>query len=410
MGQDTMRLAGEPTRIPVAGELSPWVDEFRRVLTEGGFTRHTVTTHTHLIADLSDWLTRRGLTAERFTVDEVAVFFSRPTDCRPDRIGIHTRRGADDGIPPRARLDSRGVPSHAERTDRIPDRGILSLPGIGPGFGPVVDPAISDNGTTVLDRLAGTADGDVAGPFSGPGHRVRPGRGIPPAGLVGQVSGHRVAVAASIPDVAGHAPAGLATAVPAVAGWGLQSLPRGINANLLTAMLSGCDRNAPLGRRDYAILLMLSRMGLRNGEVCRLGLDDINWSAGEVLIHGKGNRLEHVPLPVDVGRALVEYLTDGRPVLGDSRRVFLIGRAPFTGLTLGTMVSVVAAAARRAGAAGPVSPHRLRHTVASDLLAKGAPLIEIGQLLRHQVESTTAIYAKLDYHALRELVRPWPGA
>ena len=175
-------------------------------------------------------------------------------------------------------------------------------------------------------------------------------------------------------------------------------------------MLSGCDRHTPLGRRDYAILLMLSRMGLRNGEVCRLGLDDIDWAAGEVMIHGKGNHHERMPLPVDVGQAIVEYLTDGRPVLGDSRRVFLIARAPFTGLTLSGMVSVVVAAARRVGAVEPVSPHRLRHTVASDLLTKGAPLIEIGQLLRHQVESTTAIYAKLDYHALRELVRPWPGA
>lgn len=117
-----------------------------------------------------------------------------------------------------------------------------------------------------------------------------------------------------------------------------------------------------------------------------------------------------MPLPVDVGRALVEYLTDGRPVLGACRRVFLIARAPFAGLTLSGMTSVVVAAARRAGATGPVSPHRLRHTVASDLLTKGAGLVEIAQLLRHQTESTTAIYAKLDYHALGELVRPWPGA
>jgi site-specific recombinase XerD len=210
--------------------------------------------------------------------------------------------------------------------------------------------------------------------------------------------------------VSGRAPAGLAMAVPPVAGWGLRSLPRGISGDLLAAMLAGCDRHTPLGRRDFAILLMLSRMGLRNGEVCRFGLDDIDWKAGEVLIPGKGNRHERMPLPVDVGQALVEYLSDGRATLGSSRQVFLIDRAPFTGLTLSAMGSIVAAAAHRAGATGPVSPHRLRHTVASDLLTRGAPLSEIGQLLRHQDETTTVIYAKLDHRALRELVRPWPGA
>ena len=170
--------------------------------------------------------------------------------------------------------------------------------------------------------------------------------------------------------VSGHVPAGLAAAVPAVAGWGLQSLPRGIGSDLVAAMLAGCDRRTPLGRRDYAILLMLSRMGLRNGEVCRLRLDDIDWQAGEVLVHGKGNRHEQMPLPVDVGQALVEYLTDGRPMLGDCRRVFLIGRAPFNGLTISGMCSIVAAAARRAGAADRSAHTGCGTRSASDLLTR----------------------------------------
>lgn len=210
--------------------------------------------------------------------------------------------------------------------------------------------------------------------------------------------------------VAGQVPVGLAAAVPSVAGWGLASLPRGIGAELVTAMLTGCDRSCAMGRRDYAILLVLARLGLRNGEVCRLEIDDINWQRGEVLIRGKGNRHEMLPLPMDVGQALVDYFTAGRGSPGRCRRVFVIGRAPFAALSLSAVVSIVGAAARRAGATVSVSPHRLRHTVASDLLAKGAPLVEVGQLLRHQAERTTAIYAKLDHRALGELVRPWPGA
>lgn len=410
MGQDTMRLAGEPTRIPVAGELSPWVDEFRRVLTEGGFTRHTVTTHTHLIADLSDWLTRRGLAAEQFTVDELPVFLADRRTA--GRTALVSKRGA---APMMAFLRERSL---------IP---AASLPAPSGPTGCLIAEYCryleSERGLAPLSilRYLTTARLFLTGlpqPLTATLQDLSAAQVI--AFVLDEASRRRAWSAKSLVTalrsllrflhVAGHAPAGLATAVPAVAGWGLQSLPRGIDGALLTAMLSGCDRTAALGRRDYAILLMLSRMGMRNGEVCRLGLDDINWAAGEVLIHGKGNHHGRMPLPVDVGQALVEYLTDGRPVLGDSRRVFLIGRAPFTGMTLSTMVSVVAAAARRAGAAGPVSPHRLRHTVASDLLARGAPLIEIGQLLHHQVESTTAIYAKLDYHALRELIRPWPGA
>jgi site-specific recombinase XerD len=164
-----------------------------------------------------------------------------------------------------------------------------------------------------------------------------------------------------------------------------------------------------MGRRDYAILLLLSRLGMRNGEVARLELGDVDWQAGQLLVRGKGNRFETLPLPVDVGQALVDYLSDGRSVRIRSRRLFVIARAPYTGLTLSGMCSVVVAAGRRSGV-GPVSPHRLRHTVASELLARGAPLVEIGQLLRHRAEVTTAIYAKLDHRALGGLTRPWPGA
>jgi integrase/recombinase XerD len=209
--------------------------------------------------------------------------------------------------------------------------------------------------------------------------------------------------------VSGHVPQSLAAAVPSVAGWGLGTLPRAVGAEQVTALLASCDRASSLGRRDYAILLLLSRLGLRISEVAHLRLADIDWRAGQMAIRGKGNRHEVLPLPADVGRAVADYLVRGRPPGIESRAVFVIGRAPFTPLSLSAVDSIVAAACDR-GEIARISPHRLRHTVASDLLARGAPLVEVGQLLRHRAESTTAIYAKLDHRMLGALMRPWPGA
>jgi site-specific recombinase XerD len=404
MCRETLQWAGGASRIPVTGELSPLVEEFRNVLRENGFNRRTVAAHTRLVADLSTWLNERGLKAEEFSVDEIPVFLA-------------DRRSAGRT----ALVSARGV---APLLQFLRDRGVIPAASMPTPIGPA-DQLVAQY-CRYLEQERGLA------PLSILRYRITARlflTALPdplPTTLrelsarqvhqfvLDEVTHRRAWSAKSLVTalrsllrflhVGGLAPAGLAMAVPAVAGWGLRSLPRGINGDLLTAMLAGCDRDTPPGRRDFAILLMLSRMGLRNGEVCRLGLDDIDWKAGEVLIHGKGDHHERMPLPVDVGQALVEYLTEGRATLGSSRQVFLIGRAPFTGLTLSAM------AARRAGAIGPVSPHRLRHTLASDLLTRGASLSEIGQLLRHQVETTTVIYAKLDYHALRELVRPWPGA
>jgi integrase/recombinase XerD len=194
-----------------------------------------------------------------------------------------------------------------------------------------------------------------------------------------------------------------------VGGWGLGTLPRAVGAAQVAALLGSCNRTSPRGRRDYANVMLLSRLGLRNGEVVHLRLDDIDWQSGQIMVHGKGNRHEAMPLPDDVGRAVVDYLVRGRPPGISSRSVFVITRAPFTPLSLSAITSIVVAACDRGGVAR-IGPHRLRHSVASDLLARGAPLVEVGQLLRHHAESTTAVYAKLDYRALATLVRPWPGS
>jgi integrase/recombinase XerD len=173
-------------------------------------------------------------------------------------------------------------------------------------------------------------------------------------------------------------------------------------------LLQSCDRASPAGRRDFAILMLLARLGLRRGEVAALKLDDVDWRAGEIVIRGKGSRIDRLPLPSDVGQALVDYLRDGRP-RGFGRRLILPARAPYGELSPRAIAAVVMRACKRAGIA-PVGAHRLRHTIASELLRRGAGLPEIGQLLRHRSIDTTAIYAKVDRRALSRLALAWPGS
>jgi site-specific recombinase XerD len=178
----------------------------------------------------------------------------------------------------------------------------------------------------------------------------------------------------------------------------------------------GCPRDWNLpkfsstrnGRRDIAILTMLVRLGMRAGEVAALGLDDIDWRAGEIVVRGKGKCTERLPLPTDVGEAVAAYLHHSRPTSAQGRTVFVRIKAPHRALSSQGVSQVVAAAARRAGL-GRVHAHRLRHTAATQMLRTGASLPEIGQLLRHRRALTTAIYAKVDREALRTIARPWPG-
>jgi integrase/recombinase XerD len=207
----------------------------------------------------------------------------------------------------------------------------------------------------------------------------------------------------------GLAAPGLHDAVPAVAGWRGGGLPRALPDGQVAALLAACDRDTATGRRDFAVLVLLARLGLRACEVSALELGDIDWRAGTVTVRGKGRRDEQLPLPSDAGEALAGYLRDGRPAGGGSRRVFLLSRAPGGGMSPGAVKAVVRNACRRAGLP-EAGAHRLRHSAATGMLRAGAPLAEIGQVLRHRSLSTTAIYAKVDHGALAQLAMPWPGA
>jgi site-specific recombinase XerD len=207
--------------------------------------------------------------------------------------------------------------------------------------------------------------------------------------------------------LAGRIEVPLVWAVPSVADLRDRTLPRGLEPAAVKKLLASCDRRRLVGRRDFAILLLLSRLGLRGGEVAGLRLDDIDWRRGELLVRGKGGRHDTLPLPVDVGEAVVSYLRR-RPACG-CRELFLRINAPRQGLNRSTIGWVVRSACDRAGL-DRVGAHRLRHSAATGMLRKGASLREIGQVLRHRDQKTTAIYAKVDRIALGGLVRPWPAA
>ncbi len=175
---------------------------------------------------------------------------------------------------------------------------------------------------------------------------------------------------------------------------------------VVARLLASCDRRRAVGRRDYAILLLLSRLGLRAGEIAALRLEDVDWRAGELLVRGKGDRHERLPLPADVGAAIVSYLQHrGRQ---EVRELFVRVNAPHGALRSSAVRAVVHDACVRAGIE-PVGSHRLRHTAATAMLRAGASLPEIAEVLRHRRLETTTIYAKVDRAALRELAPAWPG-
>ena len=208
--------------------------------------------------------------------------------------------------------------------------------------------------------------------------------------------------------VEGLLEADLSPAALAVTGRRPSSLPKAISSADAQALLGACDRRSALGRRDYALIIVLLRLGLRRGEVAALRLDDIDWRAGELVVHGKGRREDRLPLPADVGEAIAAYLRRGRPASA-RRELFLRARAPFGPIAPGTVASTVRRACRRAGIA-EVGSHRLRHTTACEMVTARVPLERIGQVLRHRSLQSTAIYARVDLDQLRLLAQPWHGS
>ena len=398
----------DPSRARVSGPLAQYAPGFVAELLGAGYRPVSASFQLQLMAHLSRWMQARKVATEALSGEELERFLATR------RAAGYTNYLSAKALVPLVRyLRGLGVVPVAEppalsavdalleryRAYLISERGLAVVTTVvyADLVRPFVASRLQEDGR--LD-LAGLAPSDVLAFVLAQAER-RPRRS---AKLV--VTALRSLL--RFLHVDGLTARPLAPVVPSVAAWRLSGLPRGLEAEQVQALLASCSRETPVGRRDFAILLMLVRLGMRRGEVAALLLDDIDWRGGDLLVRGKGSRVERLPLPVDVGEALADYLHHDRPRDAEDRAVFVRVKAPPRALSPAGVSQVVVGAARRAGL-GQIGAHRLRHTAATELLRAGAPLVEIGQLLRHRAELTTAIYAKVDRDRLRELARPWPG-
>jgi site-specific recombinase XerD len=393
--------------IRVTGPLQAHARGFSEQLTELGYTRLSAADQLRLMAHLSRWLASRGLDAGQLTPQRAEQFL------RARRRAGHASRLSQRGLTPLlGYLRGQGVtpqPMPAASTpvqQMVGDYRIYLAQERGLAAG-TIRRYVRDAGLFLTEYLA-RDDGDFGAltPGEVTDFVLRECRRRGPGSARNLVASLRSLLRFCY--LQGHTARQLAPAVPAAAGWRGGALPRGVEAGQVSRLLRSCDRDTVMGRRDYAILVLLSRLGLRVGEVAALTLDDIDWRHGEIVIRGKGGRRERLPLPADAGQALAGYLSCARPDLA-SRLLFLRVLAPRDRLSPTGIATVVRAACDRAGLPR-AGAHRLRHSAASEMLRAGAGLPEAAQVLRHASLATTAIYAKVDRAALRSLARPWPGS
>jgi integrase/recombinase XerD len=400
----------DPSRVQVRGPLEDFAAGFAMELQAVGYRRVPVVFQLQLMAHASRWLEEQGLLAgaltsevvERFMAARRAAGYANHVTARAMSPLVGYLRGL--GVaPPASSLAPAGAVEVllAEYREYLAVERGLTADTI-EGYVPAVRSFLEgrDTGANELE-LSGLTVADVIGFVVARCPTQSRGAAKMTVTALRSLLGFL--------HLRGAIGESLVGAVPSTAAWRLSGLPRALEPEQVDALLGSCDRASSSGRRDFAILTMLSRLGMRAGEVAALRLEDVDWRAGELVIVGKGRRSERLPLPVDVGEAIVAYLQAGRPVTAQDRCLFVRVRAPHHGLTTGGVTQVVVSAARRAGL-GQVHAHRLRHSAATRMLRAGAGLEEIGQVLRHREVLTTAIYAKVDHDALRQLARPWPEA
>lgn len=399
---------GNPDRVRVTGPLAAFNSGFAAELVRLGYRANAAANQLQLMAHLSRWMTQRGLTPDRLTASVLADFLAarRAAGYRlwlsPKALSplLTYLRGL--GVAP---AEPEPEPGGAVEALLIRYRGYLARErGLSPStsglYAHLMRPLLGSRMAGGELDLASLTAAEVIG-------FVRascPGRAVGTAQLV--VTALRSLL--GFLHVEGVIASSLAPAVPSVADRTRLGLPQGLDRDAVARLMACCDRTTRMGRRDYAMLVLLARLGLRPGEVASLSLDDIDWRAGELAVTGKGHRIERLPLPVDVGQAVAEYVHDGRPATAEGRTVFVRYRAPHRSLSVSGVTDTVNRTAQRAGL-GCVRARQLRHTAATAMVQAGAALPEVGQVLRHRHLLTTSIYAKVDTEGLRELARPWPG-
>jgi site-specific recombinase XerD len=373
------------------GPLSAHLDAYVAALAQQGYARHSIRNQVVVIADLSRWLQHKHIRLQDLdgkVVDRFLQHHKRHNGVRRGDAGILSRflarlgqtgAVAQHGDP--AVKGPRQNVAHQFRRYLLQERGLSTA--TLQNYVPFIDQFLSERFRNRRLNLSMLRAADVTGFVQRHAHRLSPGRA-------------KLLVTAAC--------------VPIVPNWSKSTLPKFLPPGTVQRVVNCCDRQAPLGRRNYAILLLLARLGLRAGEVVALNLEDIDWEASQMTVHGKGGRSTPMPLPADVGEAIAAYLRNGRPRCS-SRRVFIRAKAPFNGFASSVAISfIVMRALERAGVeSARKGAHLFRHTLACDLLREGCSLDEIGELLRHQSPDTTAIYAKVDLVALHSLALPWPG-
>jgi integrase/recombinase XerD len=402
MGRPVSRVS----RVLMAGPLASYAGAYERELGKRGYTRLTSVNLLRQMARLSRWVEANGLAVGELTSERIDQFLASQK-----AAGRHRA--------------SWSRPALVCLLDVLSGLGVLR---------PVTAARVNSPSEVLLASFeryllseraltAGTVRGYVT-------HARRFLDGLPPGSDLAGVSAAKVTASvlrhASMGSVSaaqnfvaglraflrfcfldGLVDVDLSQATLSVTGRRRSSLPRGISKTHVRALLDGCDRRTAIGRRDYAMIVVLLRLGLRAGETSRLRLDDLDWRAGELVVRGKGAREDPLPPPADVGEAIAAYLRRGRPRT-DRRELFLGARAPFTPIASGTVRSTVRRACRRGGVA-EVGAHRLRHTAACQMVAARVPLVQIAGVLRHESLQSTALYARLDLDQLRRVAAPWPA-
>lgn len=392
------------------GPLGHYIDGYAALLDEQGYSKQSACSQTRLVNDLSIWLHQQGFKANDVNETTIDMFLKdreqhlrlrRGECCTLNRLLDYLRKMeiVEDKLPPTETSGGQGVEDDFKRY-LLQERGLSHATVL--NYIPFIKKFLLERFDTDPIRFGELQPADITEFVKNHAYDLSHGRArlmVTALRVFLRYLRHRKDIIAD-----------LASCVPKVANWQLSTLPKFLQPEQVQDVLEHCDRQSSVGRRNYAILLLLARLGFRACEVVALQLEDIGWESGYINIRGKGGHFARFPLPQDVGESIALYLQNGRPRCS-TRRVFVRHKAPIFGFAnSSTISSIVRRALEHAG----VNSHRkgahlFRHTLATEMLRQGASLAEIGELLRHRSPNTTMIYAKVDVTALRALAQPWPG-
>ena len=398
------------SRVVAEGPLEPYLGPFSNWLSQTGYVRLYVMRHVLVAACFSNWLKKIGVLRNKVTSQHAAGYLKYRYRHKTlhERDPTYVRHFVEfllsHQVIPAEKISTRQetavdkcVLAYAEY---LREERALAKPTM-VSYIPFVRSFLSTSFGSGPVKLSTICVRDVVDFVQQQARRLRPGRA--------KIMTNALRSFLRYARYTGDVTLDLAAAVPTVAHWAMTSIPRAIAPDQVRQLLASIDRRTAKGRRDYAIILLLARLGVRAGVVVSLELDDIDWPAGQLRVRGKGARCNRLPLPADVGKAIAAYLRRGRPASA-SRSVFLRSQAPYVGLGNSSSVcALIEDAIKRAGVEAPTyGAHQFRHGLASEMLRHDASLAEIGDVLGHRHPNTTRIYTKVDLKALRTLARPWP--